>query len=362
MQELLKMMGGLSQFVRSGERVVLKPNLLTAAKPEKAATTHPAVVAAVAEMVVNEGANTIIADSPGAGFTYNEKTMHKVYHACGMAEVAEKTGVELNFDTSHQRISFPEGSLIRGFDVITPVVTADGVINLCKLKTHGFLYMTGAVKNCFGVIPGLVKAGYHAKLQDPGRFADMCLDLSLYVAPRLSIMDAVVGMEGNGPHNGQPRQVGFLLASADPLALDVVAGEIMGLERKAHPVLLEADKRGLTPNRLEDVEVIGVNTSELRIPGFKLPSTVTHGMGTVLVRLFAPLFKSGFTVRPQIIKDKCVACGACRDACPVHVISIENRYARIRHHDCIRCYCCHEMCAYDAIELRGGLLYNLLHR
>ena len=360
-QELLNMMGGLGQFVRSGERIVLKPNLLTAADPDKAATTHPAVVAAVAEKAAQEGANTIIADSPGSGFPYNEKTMHKVYQACGMTKIAEETGTELNFDTSHQRISFPEGKFIRNFEVITPVLHADGVINLCKLKTHGFLYMTGAVKNSFGVIPGLAKPGYHAKLQDTGHFANMCLDLSLYVSPRLSIMDAVVGMEGNGPHNGRPRQIGLLLASSDPLALDVVASEIMGLERENNPVLLEAEKRGLPPNRMEDVEVIGLEKSELRVPGFKLPSTVVHGTGSVLLKLFAPLFKSGFTVRPQILKDKCVACGACRDACPVHVISIENRYARIRDRDCIRCYCCHEMCAYDAIELRGGFLYNLFH-
>ncbi|PIE33595.1 4Fe-4S ferredoxin [candidate division KSB3 bacterium] len=362
MQELLHLMGGFNQFARPGERLVLKPNLLTSAPPEKAATTHPAIVAAIANLAAEEGAKTIIADSPGSGFPYTKKTMEKVYRACGMTEVAEKTGAELNFDMRHQRISFPDGKLIRTFEVISPILNADGIINLCKLKTHGFLYMTGAVKNSFGVIPGLTKPGYHAKLQDTGHFANMCLDLSSYVSPRLSIMDAIVGMEGNGPHNGHPRPVGFLLASTVPLALDIVAAEIMGLERDSNPILLEAETRGLHPNRLEEVEVIGLEKSELRISGFTLPSTMIHGAGSVLLKLLGPLFRKGFTVRPQVIADKCVACGACRDACPVHVIFLENHHAVIRDNECIRCYCCHEMCAHDAIELCGGFLYNLFHR
>ncbi len=362
MRELLEMTGGISQFAGSGENIVLKPNLLTAAVPEKAATTHPAVVTAVAKMTKQAGAKTIIADSPGSGFPYTEKTMKRVYQMCGMTTAAQEAGVELNFDTTYQRISYPEGKLIKNFEVITPIVNAAGILNLCKLKTHGFLYMTGAVKNSFGVIPGLTKPGYHAKLRDTSHFANMCLDLSLYVAPRLSIMDAVVGMEGNGPHNGHPRQVGLLLASTDPLALDIVAGEIMGLERENNPILREAEQRGLTPNRLEDVEVIGLDKDHLRVPDFKLPSTIFTGSGATILKVLGPLFKCGFTVSPKIVTERCVACGACRDACPVHVITIENKRAHIDKTECIRCYCCHEMCQYDAIELRGGRLYQFFNR
>ena len=361
MEELLSMMGGIDRFVKAAERILLKPNLLTAALPEKAITTHPAIVNAFAALAKNEGARLIIADSPGSGFAYNQKTMRKVYRETGMAELAEQIGIEASLDTGHEIVSFPEGKLIKRFEVIKPVLDADAVINLCKLKTHGFLFMTGAVKNSFGVIPGLTKPGYHAKLHDPGRFAGMCLDLSNYVAPRLSIMDAVIGMEGNGPHAGTPRQIGLLLASGNPLALDVVAAEIMGLERENNPILREAEKRKQRPNRIEDVELVGVEKSELRIPGYKLPSTMLTGTGSVILAKLAPLFKHSFTMRPQILEDRCVACGACRDSCPVHVISIEDKCARINHKECIRCYCCHEMCAYDAIELHGGFLYRLFH-
>jgi len=362
MEELLTMMGGMNQFAKTGETIVLKPNLLGAAKPEKAVTTHPAVVAAVAKIAKNEGAKPVIIDSPGSGYPHNEKTLNRVYRTCGMYDAAEKAGIEVSLDTTYQAVSFPDGKLIKRFEVMTPVIEADGVFNLCKFKTHGFLSMTGAVKNSFGVIPGLTKPGYHAKLQDKNHFAEMCLDLSAYVSPRISIMDAVVGMEGNGPHGGTPRHVGLLLASINPLALDIIASEIMGLARANNPILLEAEKRGLTPNRLEHVEVIGAEVADLRIADYKLPSTVLGGLGAAILSLLAPVFKNGFTVRPQIIENKCVACESCRDACPVKVISIVNKHAQIDHRNCIRCYCCHEMCQYDAIELKQGFLYRIFNR
>jgi uncharacterized protein (DUF362 family)/NAD-dependent dihydropyrimidine dehydrogenase PreA subunit len=362
MEELLTMMGGMSQFVKSGENIVLKPNLLTAAKPEKAVTTHPELVTAAGRLVKQAGADVILIDSPGSGYPHSKKTLNRVYRRCGMYEAAEQGGFEASLDTSYQAVSFPEGRLIKRFEVMTPIVEADGVLNLCKLKTHGFLSMTGAVKNCFGVIPGLTKPGYHAKLPDPAHFAAMCLDLSTYVSPRLSIMDAVIGMEGNGPHNGSPRHIGLLLASTNPLAIDIVASEIMGLKRENNPVLLEAERRGLTPNRLEHVEVIGAALDDVRIADFKLPSTILGGLGSVVLSLLGPLFKSGFTVKPQIIPEKCVACGFCRDACPVQVISIEDKHARINNNGCIRCYCCHEMCPHDAIELKQGVLYRIFNR
>ena len=362
MRALLAMMGGMEQFAAAGERIVLKPNLLTAAPPEHATTTHPAVVAAAGKLVTQTGAAVALIDSPGSGFPHSEKTLRKVYAACGMNDAAAQAGIELSFDTTSQVVSFPQGGLIKRFDILTPLAQASGIINLCKLKTHGFLGMTGAVKNSFGAIPGRDKPGFHAKLHDPARFAGMCLDLSACVASRLSIMDAVVGMEGNGPHNGSPRQIGLLLASTSPLALDVVATEIIGMKREQNPLLTEAAKRGWTPTRLEEIELIGIKKAALRVPGFKLPTTVLSSAGSVALRLFAPIFKQAFSVRPQILTDKCVGCGACRDACPVQVITIDQRVAQIQPRDCIRCYCCHEMCPHDAIALQGGALYRLLHR
>jgi uncharacterized protein (DUF362 family)/NAD-dependent dihydropyrimidine dehydrogenase PreA subunit len=369
MKELLAMMGGIGRYAAPGDKLVLKVSLLLAAEPQRAVTTHPAVVAAVGRMARAEGARPVITDSPGSSNPYNERALRRIYETSGMYDAAEQAGIEVNLDTTFQAVSFPEGRLTKRLDVINPVVNCDGVLNVCKLKTHAYMGMTGAIKNSFGVIPGRTKAGYHAKLADPTHFGGVLLDVSAYVAPRLSIMDAVVGMEGDGPSAGTPRKIGLLLASESPLALDVVASEIIGLPRERNQVLLEADRRGLNPTCIEEINLMGMDVSELAIGGFELPVTFLGGGGFGAApwwqRMLVPLFRPGLSVRPRVIPEKCVACGACRDACPVQVITIGrdgHNYAQIDHQNCIRCYCCHEMCPEDAIELQSSTLYRLLGR
>lgn len=363
---LFSMMGGAGRFAAPGERIVLKTNLLQPSTPEQAVCTHPAIVAAVGRMVKGEGAVATIADSPGGGYKYNGKTLSTLYARSGIFGAAQEAGIEINLDTTYQPVSFPEGKLIKRFEVITPVLDADGVFNLCKLKTHVFMSMTGAVKNSFGVIPGLTKPGYHAKLHDKGHFADMLLDLAEYVSPRISIMDAVVGMEGEGPGaTGTPRHIGLLLASGNPLALDVVAGEIIGLRREQNPVLMAAASRGLAPNRLEEVSVIGADISELRIADYRFPMTIYEGIGMGRLpwwqRALVPFFKNGFSLTPQVVVKECVGCGICRDSCPVGAISVTKdspKHARMDEKKCIRCYCCHELCPEKAIQLHKGFFYR----
>jgi uncharacterized protein (DUF362 family)/NAD-dependent dihydropyrimidine dehydrogenase PreA subunit len=322
--------------------------------------------------VKKKGAIPIIADSPGSGYPYNKKALDKTYRTCGIDRVAEEEGIEINFNPKYDIVSFPEGKLIRRFEVIAPVLEANGVFNLCKLKTHLFMHMTGAVKNNFGVIPGRTKPGYHAKLFDKSRFANMLLDLAQYVSPRISIMDAVTGLEGEGPGAaGEPRHVGLLIAARSPLALDVVAGEIMGLKRENNPVLMEAEKRGLYPNCLEDVQVLGADISDVSIPDYKFPATVFDGTGlgglTWWQKRLVPLFKRGMTLRPQVVREKCIACGVCTEACPMEAVTVikgngNGNYAQIDDQNCIRCYCCHEMCQETAIKLHKSLLYRIVNR
>jgi uncharacterized protein (DUF362 family)/Pyruvate/2-oxoacid:ferredoxin oxidoreductase delta subunit len=365
MAQLLDMIGGIGAFAAKGEKIALKVNLLSAARPEQAVTTHPAIVSAVAIATKAQAAVPFIVDSPGSGYRYEKKVLMKTYRTTGMEDVAREAGIELNLDCSHREVSFPNGKLIKLFEVISPVIDADGVFNLCKLKTHMFTYMTAAVKNHFGVIPGLAKPGYHAKLGDTGRFAAMLLDLTELVSARLFILDAVMAMEGQGPFAGSPRQVGLILASTNPVALDAVAGEIIGLARERNPVLVEAEKRGMGPSRLEEVELIGVETKELRVPNFKTPLSYYGGTGmgglAWYQRLLSPLFKDGMSVRPQVLKNKCIACGVCAEACPMEAITIlENQSAQIDDSACIRCYCCHEMCPEKAIELKQSILYRMI--
>jgi len=366
--ELLSMMGGMNRFAKKGEKIALKVNLLRQARPDEAVSTHPEMVAAVAGMVMKEGAKPLIVDSPGSGFKYTKTVLEKIYHTNGMSRAAENSGAELNFDTSFENISFPEGKLIKRFEVITPVLKADGILNLCKLKTHSFTHMTGAIKNHFGVIPGRTKPGYHAKLADKNRFVDMLFDLMHAVPSRISIMDAVMAMEGDGPGTGDPRKVGLFLAAENALALDVVAGEILGLPRENNPFLMQAEKRGIRPNRIDQVELVGADMAELKIPDFKFPPTITEGTGFVnhltwWQKPLQPIFKDSLTRKPRILKKKCIACAACYQACPVKAISMvknsRKTYAEIDESKCIRCYCCHEMCAEDAIVLKTSLFYRL---
>ena len=362
---LLDLMGGIGQFAKPGQKIALKVNLLRDARPEEAVCTHPKLVAAIGSLVKKEGADAVIADSPGGGLRYNEKTLNRIYRTSGMHQAAQQAGIKLNRDTTSRPVSYSEGILTKHFDIITPVYEADVVFNLCKMKTHLFTMMTGAVKNIFGVIPGLSKPGYHAKLHDPKRFAGMLLDLAQYVSPQLSIMDAVVAMEGNGPGTGDPRQVGLLIGSTSPLALDVVAGDIMGIDRKQNSIIVEAEQRDLKPNRLEEIEVIGVELDEVKVPDFKRPVVGPGNFGLDPMpwhqQLLQPYLKSAYTVRPKVIWDRCIACGTCIEGCPMAAVSFVNDKAFIDDDKCIRCYCCHELCPEEAIGLHRSWLYQLLN-
>lgn len=365
-KELITLMGGIGQFAKKGEKITLKANLLGAFPPEKAVSTHPEIVTTIGKMVKNEGAIPLIADSPGSGYKYNEATLKKLYATCGMYDAAGKAGIEVNMDITYAEVSFPQGKLIKHLEVIKPITQADGVINLCKMKTHLFMSMTGAVKNNFGIIPGLSKIGFHAKLHDKDRFADMLLDLALYVSPRLSIMDAVLAMEGEGPGaSGKPRHVGLLLASTNPLALDVVAGEIMGLNYNQNPVLMAAECRGLSPYRIEDVNIIGEDLLKLKIPDYKFPTTIKKGMGlsggnNVVMK---SIFRSALTQYPVVLKKKCIGCGICKESCPQNTITIDigqgKKKASINSKNCIRCYCCHEMCPHRAIDIKKNIMSKI---
>lgn len=362
---LVEQMGGMGRFVRPGERIVLKANLLRAAPPESAICTHPAVVEAVAKLVKEAGGTPVICDSPG-GALHKEAVLRSLYEKTGMAAAAAAAGAELSMDSSTRTVSLPEGKVLRQAEIITPVAEADGVIDLCKMKTHVLMSMTGAVKNLFGVIPGLSKVGYHATHPDHATFADVLLDLTGYVKPRLSLMDGILAMEGDGPgSSGTPRQAGLLLAAANPLALDTAAGAIMNLPRQDNPVLLAAERRGLTPCRMEDVELIGGTVEELRMADYKFPASTKSNLMDFLGPLARPaerLCKKALSQTPRIDGAKCVGCGICAKSCPGQAIAMTapGKKARISQKACIHCYCCHELCPQRAVELHQSWLGRLL--
>jgi uncharacterized protein (DUF362 family)/NAD-dependent dihydropyrimidine dehydrogenase PreA subunit len=367
LRELLAPLGGMQAFVRPGERIALKPNLLFAARPEQAITTHPAVVAAVAVAIREAGATPVVVESPGSGIVHVRPVIERVYRKSGLREVADRYGFELNLDMNWETVSQPDGVVVRRLDCLSPILQADGVINLAKFKTHTFMTFTGATKNLFGVVPGLNKPGYHAKLSDPSRFAGMLLDVAHLVRPRLSIVDGILAMEGMGPGaSGTPRRLGLMLAGVDPIAVDVVCCRIAGIDTDAVPVLAEARKRGLWGGRAADTDTLGVPVHDLAVDDFVLPSRRARDVGLtrfpLLDRTLGPVLRAGFTPLPRPKAERCTRCGACVRSCPTDAMSMGEMVAQVDDSRCIRCYCCHELCPSAAIDLEFKGMGWVVHR
>ncbi|MBN1192502.1 MAG: DUF362 domain-containing protein [Coriobacteriia bacterium] len=349
------LLGGAEAFARQDERIVLKPNLLVASGADKAVTTHPSVFAAVARQFASAGVELEWGDSPGLGIALS------VGRRAGIAQEAEALGIPLA-DFDHGRaVSFPDGRLIKQFTIAEGVASADGLVSLPKLKTHALTRMTGAVKNQFGCIPGLLKTEFHARMPDVRRFSQMLVDLNRMLRPRLFVMDAIVAMEGNGPRGGDPRQVGVLLFSDDPVAVDALGCRIMSLDTTLVDTVTFGEEWGL--GLASDIEVLG---DELPvIEGYVVNRSPVSTSGG---RLSSPTVKRLITPRPYVVHERCTRCGTCVDVCPVDPKAVTfpaDDHARVPEHDydrCIRCYCCQEMCPEQAIEVKTPVLGRLIRR
>lgn len=347
LREVLVPFGGLD-WVRPGMRVVIKANLVSAMKPEKAATTHPALLAALTRMLRERGANVVIGDSPGG--TFAAPHLNAVYRVCGLSE-AEAAGAELNRDFSQKEADLPEAHTAKHITYTGYLDGADAIISFCKLKSHGMLSLSAATKNLFGAIPGIIKPEYHYRYPDPMDFADMLIDLNEFFRPKLYLVDAVQTMEGNGPTAGTPKYMGALLAGTNPHKIDLLCAKLIGLEAKNVPTLRAAQERGLTPASAEELE-ISRNAEEFVCKDFV---TVQRGTGTDFGaqkgKLLGAAAKAVLRARPKLKRSRCVGCGVCRDTCPAHAIVIEKGKAKIDRRACIRCFCCQEFCPKGAMRV-----------
>ena len=354
-------LGGIQAFVKPGQRVLIKLNLLMKKKPEEAVTTHPAVVEAVVRLVQEVGGIPIIGDSPGG--PYNARALKGVYAAAGIDAVAERTGAELNWDFGEVTLPCPAGNVAKSLTVTTCFANADVVISLSKLKTHGMTTMTGSVKVLFGVIPGLKKAEYHLKMPRIDDFANMLVDIVELVKPKLTIMDAIVGMEGDGPSAGTPRQIGVVLASKDSYALDVVAARIIGLKPEDVATIRAARNRGFVA-RLEELELQGDKLDEVTIRDYKVPkdfpANFLDGKVPDIVRDFVV---NRLRPKPEFVHAKCVGCGVCIEACPPEALTLnEGKRPVVDLSKCIRCFCCQELCPKKAVEIERPWVGRQLFR
>ena len=247
----LDLIGGTSSLVKSGERIVMKPNVLYGTNPEKGVSTHPSVFRAVGMLLQESGARVSYGDSPS--FAGAEGHMRRA----GLKQVADEMGIELADFDKGRTVSHKDALLIKSFVVANGVLDSDGLVNLPKLKTHPLVRFTGAVKNQFGCVPGLLKSQYHVKLADPYDFAAMLVDLNTLARPRFCVMDGIVAMEGNGPRSGKLRKLNVLLFSRDPVALDATACRIINLDPEVVPTSKLGEKAGLGIYHSENIELVG---------------------------------------------------------------------------------------------------------
>jgi uncharacterized protein (DUF362 family) len=330
----LEPLGGMAAFVRPGDRVCLKPNLLMKAVPDKAITTHPAVVRAVVRAVKAAGASEVlVGDSPGGRHTPN--SMVGAYETVGWAEVCREEGARLVlFEQDVVRVTNEHSSLYASFNIAKAVVDADVLISLPKFKTHGFQQFTGAVKNLFGCIPGLQKAQFHVKVPDRYDFGRMLVDLMLACKPKLAIMDAVVGMEGEGPGGGEPIHIGAIIASPDLVALDVVASAMAGFDPLEVYTNRAAAERGLGPKSIDEVEVRGTAWRDVAPAAFKRPARdISRHMPPAVARAL----RNTVAAKPVVGKAvACTGCATCRKSCPVEAITMREKRPHFVYDRCIR--------------------------
>lgn len=350
------LLGGIGRFVRPEERILLKPNLLGSALPQKAVTTHPAVFAAVARLLREAGCNHLTyGDSPGNPTA----TPRKVASVSGIAEAAARFDIPLADFDHGASVSFPQGQAAHGFILCDGVREADAIISLPKMKTHALERITGAMKNLYGCVFSVNKAAGHARHPSSEAFADMLCDLHLCLRPRLHILDGVTAMEGNGPTSGVPTAMNLMLFSADPVALDSVFAALVALDAALVPTCVSGAARGLGVMAAEDIAVRtpegDITVAEAAARYGKPDFDVFRGkMKKHFLAKVMPLLPF-LQARPQVDPRKCVACGVCQEACPVPekaVRSGNGQKARYDYRKCIRCYCCQEMCPAKAISVK----------
>ena len=345
---VLAPLGGIDRFVRPGMRVLLKPNLLAPADLDRAVTTHPAVVQAVAELVQGVGGTVLIGDSPGGPGGDGSR----VWRPAGMGEAAGRTGASLvPFDgVAWKRVN--------GFDyfLARPVLEADLVINLPKLKTHMLTLYTGGVKNLFGAIPGSRKREVHCRAPGVQDFSRALVDVLALTRPGLTLIDGVLGQEGNGPGvGGTPRRYGCLAASTDPVALDAVVAGALGYQPGEVLHLAQAQDRGLGVADLAGVHVVGdrraLDFDPVSLPRarwyFRVPAWVSARVHRAI------------RLRPRLDADACVGCGRCAEACPRDAIA-PGQPPCFDLDRCVGCLCCAEVCPQGAVTPHRNLIARLV--
>jgi len=351
----ISLIGGVKQFKKYGERVLLKPNILRGANPSQAITTHPSVFEAAISVFKEAGFEVMAGESPGFEGTISAAKKS------GLLDIAKRHGIIFDDFKEVMEVSNPYGEIVKRFTVAKAAVEADFIVSIPKFKTHSLMYYTGAVKNLFGCLPGIRKAKFHFKFPERFNFASMLVDLCVLLNPRLSIMDAIIAMEGKGPSSGNPRKVGLIIASTDPVALDYVGVSLMGYDYRKIPFIMEAFGRKDFVNGPDEIEIVGEKLETVKPKDFKKikiisNDRISNGKFPLWLKDFV---QNIFFPKPFFMKNLCTGCGKCIEICPASALDFSrdkhHHYIEADYKKCIRCYCCDEICPSKAIKIKRFL-------
>ena len=334
---IAELLEGRMGFLRGlrGERVVVKPNLLMPAPPERAITTHPAVIEALLMVLRDWVKEVVVAESPGFG------SLKRVLEVSGVAEVVERMRVSW--------VELGEGVEVKGsffgtFE-ISPLLLDSVVVNVPKLKTHSMTLLTCCVKNMYGAVPGRRKLLYHFTAgRDRERFAALLLDVYRAVSPILNVVDGIVGMEGNGPSSGKPKRAEVLALGENGVLVDhLLSREMFG---GLTPITVEVSQReGLLPENY---------SLRAEVSGFRFEPPSSY-RSTFFNLEWARWFFDHLLPRVKVNHEKCSLCGTCVSHCPAGAMKVVDGRVRIDHRKCLRCYVCQELCPEGAVEVAGTL-------
>ncbi|MFC1501332.1 DUF362 domain-containing protein [Elusimicrobiota bacterium] len=351
------LIGGIKKYIKPNEKILLKPNLLSAKEPERGVTTHPEVIRALIRMTREAGAIPILGDSPGGAV----KGLERVWDKTGMKKLAEQEKVDLvSFEAAGSKQVKINHPLIKSIHLSNTVFDVDGIINIPKLKTHGLMLMTGTIKNLYGCVPGLRKAEYHKYAPYPKDFGLLLKEIYLQLKDkiRFSLIDGIVSMEGNGPSSGELRNTNILISGNNALVTDKIVARIFGFDERKIETINCFEKN--EQSDITNIEIVGENLNTLNFGKFKLPSNwYIHLVPKFLVDLLGKLL----WLKPKIDQTKCIDCMMCFDSCPVKAIKKDkNNKLIVDKKECISCLCCHELCPYNSIELESSFVSKILIR
>jgi uncharacterized protein (DUF362 family)/Pyruvate/2-oxoacid:ferredoxin oxidoreductase delta subunit len=330
----------------TGKKVLVKPNILTDDDPAKCISTHPAVVEAMVRFLQSKGAIVLMGDSPAV---HNQKFRAE---KSGIYKVCETTGATwVNFMDNPVEKKLNRGKI----KIAAEAFRADMIISLPKFKNHELVYFTGAIKNTLGLVPGFSKGKQHALHQDRNKFGEFLVDLNELVTPSYFLMDAITGMEGPGPGRGFPVQIGLLIGSTNPLAVDIISSRIAGYDPMVVPTSRTALFRKKWLQSEEEIDYDGPEINSIIKEGFtKIPISGSNNIAFQFLMKRIKILRK-LERRPVFIHNNCTGCQKCVNICPVNAIMplpSNKLHIVLTDRTCIRCFCCSEVCNDNAVEIR----------